>query len=177
MLNLENENWVEIPFDTNYLISDLGRVKSKSRQVICGRNKAGTRNISGKVLTPFVVKSTGYMQVSLSNHKRYSVHRLVLESFIGKPSEGQICAHFDGVRSNNKLSNLRWATYSENCSDTERHGRHAIGARNKQSVLKEGDIPKIRADKRSRVAIAKDYGVTPEAISHVILRKNWNWVR
>ena len=56
----------------------------------------------------------GYSFVGLRNAygKRRVLHfgALVLRSLIGDPPEGQTCDHIDRIRSNNNISNLRWAT-------------------------------------------------------------------
>lgn len=60
---------------------------------------------------------TGYMCVSLSKKgkvKRFYVHRLVAESFLENKHKKEEVNHIDGIRNNNKLSNLEWVTRSEN---------------------------------------------------------------
>ena len=42
MVDTKNEIWKEIRLNTNYLVSNLGRVKSKARLVKC---KNGYRNL------------------------------------------------------------------------------------------------------------------------------------
>jgi hypothetical protein len=51
--------------------------------------------------------------------KRYKktiyIHTLVAESFLGVRPEGMVIDHIDGDKSNNHLTNLRYATVAENC--------------------------------------------------------------
>jgi hypothetical protein len=42
------------------------------------------------------------------------VHRVLAEAFIPNPENKRTVNHIDGNRLNNQLSNLEWATYSEN---------------------------------------------------------------
>ena len=100
----------EIPGFPNYMVTMDGRIWSKT----------------GKWKKPSVTQD-GYLRVWLwNNGKQYPrrVHRLVLETFIGPCPEGMQGCHFDGTRTNNRLSNLRWDTRSGNQFDAVRHGTH-----------------------------------------------------
>ena len=54
--------------------------------------------------------------------KKRTVHRLVAEAFIPNPDNKPTVDHIDGNRTNNSISNLRWATYSEQNSRFKTHG-------------------------------------------------------
>lgn len=124
------EEWHAVPgYEGLYEVSDRGRVRSLDHdlQQRHGRNPAfkALRLIRGRILrtTP---DRRGYVSVMLSadgRTRRDYVHRLVLLAFVGPPPtpehEG---AHWDNVRSNNALGNLRWATHEENAADRVRHG-------------------------------------------------------
>lgn len=110
------EIWRDIPkYEGYYQVSNLGKVKSVKRTI---KYKDGRiYKYHSKILKP--KKDTkGYLQVSFnvnglkSNHR---IHRLVAETFIGKPKGKLISVnHIDGVKTNNNLANLEWVTYSEN---------------------------------------------------------------
>lgn len=53
-----------------------------------------------------------------------TVHGLVAEVFIGPRPEGLDVCHNDGDKSNNRASNLRYDTHSENQKDEVRAGRN-----------------------------------------------------
>lgn len=69
-------------------------------------------------------KSNGYLKVDLYNNwirKKVYVHQLVAQNFLGESYfDGAIVNHKDGVKSNNKVSNLEWATYSDNLNHSYR---------------------------------------------------------
>lgn len=73
-------------------------------------------NITGKVKRTYVNSKNGYLYVDLwkNNKKRQRpIHRLIAETFIPNPENKLTVDHIDANRTNNKISNLRWATYSE----------------------------------------------------------------
>jgi len=68
----------------------------------------------------------GYAWVGLKDGRRRRsayVHRLVLESFVGPPEDGQQARHIDGDNTNNHLVNLAWGTHAENIRDKVAHGK------------------------------------------------------
>jgi hypothetical protein len=85
----------------NYAVSSNGNVMNTS---------------TGRLLKP-ALKRSGYYQVVLQHNKKvkhYVVHRLVALAFIENPENKEQVNHVDGVKTNNNLTNLEWATRSEN---------------------------------------------------------------
>ena len=68
-------------------------------------NLGNVRGVRGHVLHPY--SQNGYPAVDVGP-QRYKVHRLVLETFIGYRPDGLECCHWDDVKTNNRLDNLRW---------------------------------------------------------------------
>jgi hypothetical protein len=94
------EVWKEIPDFPDYKISTLGNIMSKK---------------SGDWVQLCPCPNTyGYMVIDLSkNNKRFQrrVNRLMGLTFLPNPDNLPTIDHIDMVRTNNHLSNLRWATY------------------------------------------------------------------
>ena len=57
------------------------------------------------------------------NYKRYVLCRIIWQLEVGPIPEGMEIDHIDGNASNNKLSNLRLATRSQNACNIKRRGR------------------------------------------------------
>ena len=87
----------------NYKVSNLGNIINIK-----------TKRILKKELTK------GYFRVSLSKDgtvSRFQIHRLVASVFIINFNEKPCVNHINGVKTDNRVENLEWVSYSEN----ERH--------------------------------------------------------
>lgn len=117
-LSEESEIWKDIKdYEGLYMVSNLGRIKSLKRKANTGRG--GWRIWEERILkqgTGTSGEKTIVLYSSNSENKKRSrlVHRLVIEAFIPNPENKPTVNHIDGNRKNNCLSNLEWATWSEN---------------------------------------------------------------
>jgi hypothetical protein len=116
--------------------------------------------------------ATGYATVVVGGRSRY-VHRLVLETFVGPCPEGMEACHYDGDRSNNALSNLRWDTRAANAADRIRHGTTRRGERAPGARLTNDLVRFIRCSPQSNLTIARRLGMTRQAIGDVRRRRTW----
>ena len=145
------------------------------------RKKSGMLSDKWQRLSGYV-NSVGYLQVSLSqNHKTkiLSVHRLVLEAFVGLCPDGMQCRHLDGNPRNNHLSNLKWGTPKENGADCIRHGTRPRGSKHGMAKLTEEDIPTIRqrlAHGESTRSIGSSFQISGVMVSRIKKGKNWKHV-
>lgn len=131
----------------------------------------------------------GYFSVSIwSGPKAHSkrVNRLILETFIGPCPNGMECCHNNGIKTDNRLKNLRWDTRKNNRKDAIKHGVYSRlseekkGEANPAVVLKEKDVRIIiymhRIGLFLQREIAKIYNVHQATISYIITKKNWKHI-
>lgn len=107
-------------YDGYYEVSDTGLVRSLDR--IVSDSKFGSKHLKGRMMKLSESKSRkrtgdGYLVVNLrrdfTSHV-VPVHRLVAETFIPNPHNLPTVNHKDGNKHNNDVSNLEWASHSEN---------------------------------------------------------------
>ena len=127
------EIWKDIPgYEGIYQVSTLGRVKSLDHVVVqCWGKGASERTYKGRLIKPCrFKKKRAYVYVDLSKDGRvlrFSVHKLVLTTFVGPCPDGMVACHFpDPNPENNCLNNLRWDTRSANEADKEIHGTRIL---------------------------------------------------
>ena len=108
--------------------------------------------------------------------KSKKIHRLVLETFIGK-SNLQV-NHKNGIKSDNRLENLEYCTNKENCG-------HAVGMGffENHRKLNDAQVYRIKfiakyfkVEKGYWSKIAKSLNISPTTISEIKNNKKWQHV-
>lgn len=118
-------------YEKLYECSNTGIIRSIDRVIKCKDGK--TKHLKGRILRQSKSKN-GYLMVALSSNgvvKSSNVHRIVCKSFLENIFEKSDVNHKDGNKSNNNISNLEWATSSENCVHAYDNGL----TRNRRAVL------------------------------------------
>jgi hypothetical protein len=155
----------EIPQFQNYCVTEDGEVWS------CLTNR-------------FLKQKTdinGYKSVALyvdTKRTDICVHRLVMWAYVGIQNDGIEVRHKNGIRGDNRLSNLEYGTRSDNAIDRVNHGNNTCtkGERNGRSKLTASDVEKIKHrinDGDKPTDIARDFGVQRGAIYYIKNNKGW----
>ena len=112
---MNEELWKDIAgYEGLYQVSNMGQVKRLCTKVNAKNNS--TRIKKEKILKK-ATYSWGYEYVCLSvnvKREKKKVHRLVAETFIPNPNNLPQVNHINGVKNDNRVSNLEWCNNSEN---------------------------------------------------------------
>lgn len=164
-LTYENIKIKSIIDHPDYLISENGDVFSKKSGGI-------------KKLTPIKTKK-GYFRIGLHTNGKVtikSIHSIVLTAFDRPRKAGEETRHLNGIKTDNRLSNIKWGTRKQN--DDDRWKVHKIGPRNEnhwKCKLSDKQVKEIRdlyaTGKYYQKDLAKKYKITQSNISCIVMNK------
>jgi hypothetical protein len=185
-MSAEPEEWrAVVGFEGRYEVSSLGRVRSLSRveRLKCACGHGFVSRLKRGQLLKLSVRTDGYLKVGLhgeEGHQRQaSVHRTVCTAFHGPPAPGMDAAHGDGVKTNNRADNLRWATRAQNMADKVRHGTQLRGEQHAMAKLRADQVREIRtalADGVGQHELGRRYDVSASSINLIANGTNWAWL-
>ena len=177
------EKWVPIKgYETMYMVSNLGRIKSLDKIVNSKYNSKAIKK--GKLMQTNSLRK-GYKYIELydleTNHKKFSIHRLIAIHFIPNPNNYPMINHKDGNTLNNSIDNLEWCTASQNTKhafDTgllvTRKGESCTQSKLTEQQVK--DIYVLKSHGMTSKAISKIYGVCFSTICDIFQGRTWKSV-
>ena len=173
---MEKEIWKDIlGYENKYQVSDLGRVKGLDRVV---KTKNGRTQYKKGTILKNKMGTNGYYYVCLyknNKQKTFMIHSLVALNFIGdRPYKNDIC-HINGNRLDNKVTNLKYDTRTENFNDMYRQGK-----KNPKGKLSVEDVLEIRKMRKEENVPYKElaiiFGVSESTIGYVVTKRSYWYI-
>lgn len=159
------EEWRSIPEFSKYEITNYGLVYSVTHQCLLS-------------LRP---DEAGYFRIELMGDdgvmRAVRVHVLVMATFVGPKPLGMSINHKNGVKNDNRLTNLEYITHSENTLHAYRNGlrKPLCGDNNALTKIPDAEIPKIKklyaTGKYTMKEIGQMYGVSKTPIMRIMAGK------
>ena len=156
--DLPGEEWKDIEgYNGDYQVSTFGRVKSFKQ---------------GKTMIRKPQLRRGYLGVNLfidGKMKEIGVHVLVAQAFIPNPEQKPEVNHIVGCKFNCHVSNLEWATSSENKRHAVKTGLMKTGEDHHGAKVKNTDAVYIRdnPDNLSPKELAEKFALTSVEINNI----------
>ncbi len=157
-----NEIWKDVVgYEGVYLVSNMGNVKRKGKNA----NLKQRTHRDGYMLLVLCVGCKG---------RSFQVHRLVATAFIANRKNKEQVNHKNGIKSDNRLENLEWATRSENAMHAHKIG---MTPRINNSKLSKHEVIDIKfncgKDGLDRKHFAKKYNISVANVGYIVTGKRW----
>lgn len=127
------------------------------------------------------ISSKKYLLVHLCKNgirNKRTLHRIVAEAFFGKCPANMECAHIDGNKFNNHVSNLEWKTHLDNEKDKIVHGTLLSGKNHPNARIGIKLANLIRKDyannKITYKQLAAKYNLCLNSVAMIIRNESWS---
>lgn len=164
-MDIQKEVWKKTPLAPDHVeVSNVGRVRTKDRTATGIRNgKQITQVRRGKIISPWIDRN-GYSLVAIridGKRTKYFVHRLVASAFCDSFFPGATVNHIDGIKQNNRATNLEWVSLARNTELQWESGLVNLRGENHP-------FHKITADQARNIRKCMNYGISPTVLARAI---------
>lgn len=174
---VSGEEWrTMVGWEGRYEVSNQGRVRSLFRPKRPGQ---GGRDCPA-MIRRLQLNRYGYPVVFLNGNGKpvlKSVHRAVVEAFIGPIPNGMVVNHRDGLKTNNHISNLEICTCKQNSRHMVNVLGKMVGNNHPRSIITEDNAREIVQLSRAGVdqeSIAAKFGVTRHTVAKIMTGRQWS---
>ena len=179
-----SEVFVDIPkYEGYYQVSNHGNVRSLD--IVIKEKTGKTQTLKGLILKPRINRG-GYYYIGLRKNgskATFAIHQLVAQAFIPNPKNKRTVNHIDGDKLNNNVTNLEWATYSENLEHAYKTGLRtsvsleAVWQKNYKRKLKPEQVIEIKRllaeGNLTHKEIATKFSVARSTITEIKSGRRW----
>tara|TARA_R110002167_G_scaffold359075_3_gene575479 strand:+ start:13284 stop:13751 length:468 start_codon:yes stop_codon:yes gene_type:complete len=109
-------------------------------------------SIKRQIFMKIFLNNSGYDVVQLSKYGKshsYTIAKLLALTFIPNPENKQTIDHINRDRRDNRLENLRWADWDEQCENR----RYPVGKSGVSNILMEGNLFRYKKTIRGKTYI------------------------
>lgn len=176
--------WKDIPgYEGLYQASTTGDIKS----IHCASwvTNNGALKVCKPKLMKFYTDRDGYKRIGLTKDSKqttYTVHSVILKTFVGKHPEYNHVNHLNGDRGDNRLDNLEWVSPAHNVDHAMKYGLFDHrGTKNNFNKLSEMDVIAIRLFDTYRLSrrfeLADRFNISRTTISNICNGTHWKWLK
>lgn len=178
--DITGEEWSDVPgYEGFYMASSFGRVKSLFRWT---RAKLGSKRSVKERILKSATNRDGYLTVVFCKGNRemdsWTVHRAVALSFkVPNPENKPEINHKNGFKWDCSLSNLEWATESENGIHSRDLGLNTgRGETHFKAKLNDKQVLEIFESNENNSVLADKFSVSKDTISGIKRGKSWRHI-
>ena len=160
-----------------YSVSSHGRVRGEER--IVRHYMGGPKRLKQRVMRQKLCRGYPQVQISQDGAQRFFyVHRLVAEAFLEPVPGADTINHKNGVKADNRVSNLEMLSIADNVRHSVRTGLRVspAGEDHYRAILTNDEVLDMRrrAPDTKYVDLAAEYGISVSLATSIITGKRWS---
>lgn len=174
MSSFNKDAWIKSALSKRYLIVDPD---GTIHRCVRASHKGELLSNTWTIVKPQIHKPTGrvYFNMTWLGHtKSVLVNRVVALRFLNNINNLPQVNHIDGNKENNAVTNLEWASGSDNERHAHRTGlKTGRGSANANAKLTANEVCEIRKSTESASILAEKFNVSRSTIVNILNNKTW----